>query len=109
MSVRSTTQSRGAVYSRTTHQTVFRPGKPSKKLSFQFGPPQGLKARVRFGPGRSRRRFAHTARPIGGVKIAQPIVSTDLVLEESPITLALAASLVDNAGGLLSGSAAARA
>lgn len=74
-----------------------------KETVVSIWPSPGLEARVRFGPGQMR-AFALTARPIGGVKLAQPIVSTDLVLEESPITLTLAASLVDNAGGILSGS-----
>src|SRR5207248_2138955 len=49
----------------------------------------------RSGPGQMR-VWARTARPLGGVQIATPIVTRELALEQSPIKLTLAASLVDN-------------
>jgi hypothetical protein len=59
--------------------------------------------KLRFGPGQMR-VFAHTTRPIGGVRVAAAVVRKQLVLESDPITLSIAASVVDAAGGLLSGS-----
>ncbi|MCI0682058.1 MAG: hypothetical protein L0Y71_08140 [Gemmataceae bacterium] len=59
---------------------------------------------LRLGPGQMR-VFAETARPIGGIKVAAPVVTRDLVLEKSPIELHIAATLLDNKGGILSGSA----
>lgn len=60
--------------------------------------------RILFGPGQIR-TFAQTNRPIGTIKAAAPIVNRDLVLEKSPIELHIAATLLDNKGGILSGSA----
>src|SRR5205807_373963 len=40
----------------------------------------------RFGPGQMR-VFARTARPIGGIRVATPLVQRDLVLEREPITV----------------------
>jgi hypothetical protein len=56
------------------------------------------------GPGQLH-VLAHAARPIGGIKVASPLVTRDLVLEKSPIELHIAATLLDNKGGILSGSA----
>jgi hypothetical protein len=70
-----------------------------------FTPEQGTqKGKFRFGPGQMR-VWARTARPIGGVQAAAPVVTRELALEKEPIKLALAATLVDNNGRLLSGSA----
>jgi len=62
------------------------------------------KGTFRFGPGQMR-VFARTTRPIGGVRIATPVVTTDLVRNQSPIQLHVAATLVDTGGGILAGSA----
>ena len=72
---------------------------------FDERPKQGrLVQKFRFGPGQMR-VFARTAKPIGGVQIATPIVTTDLVRHESPIRLHLAFTLTDTEGGILAGSA----
>ena len=47
------------------------------------------------------RAFARTARPIGGVKIGTPEVLRELVREESPIRVLLAAALMDDQGRVL--------
>src|SRR5262249_27234386 len=58
----------------------------------------------RFGPGQMR-AFARTARPVGGVRVATPVLHRELVKEKEPIRVDLAATLVDDRGGVLSGSA----
>ncbi len=58
----------------------------------------------RFGPGQMR-VFARTARPIGGIRAAAPVVVRELAREEQPIRVDIAASLLDSKGSLLSGSA----
>src|SRR5262249_21894879 len=63
-----------------------------------------LVGQFRFGPGQMR-VFARTARPIGGVRIATPVVTRELALETAPIRVDIAATLVDAQGGVLSGSA----
>jgi hypothetical protein len=63
-----------------------------------------LSGRFRFGAGQMR-VFARTARPIGGVRAATPTVTRELSQEQSPITLDVAATLVDDKGRVLSGSA----
>ena len=65
---------------------------------------RALTARVRFGPGQMR-VFARAARPIGGVRVAAPLVSSDTTAADSPLHVELSALLVDTAGGVLSGSA----
>ena len=62
-----------------------------------------LAGAFRFGPGEMR-VFARTAHPIGGVRIADPVVVRELVLEESPLRLDLAANVVDTEGRPVSGS-----
>ncbi len=62
-----------------------------------------LSGEFRFGPGQMR-VFARTARPIGGVRVATPIVGQDLTLERLPLRVDIAASVVDQQGGVLSGS-----
>jgi hypothetical protein len=65
-----------------------------------------LGGKFRFGPGQMR-VFARTSRPIGvagGVKLARPVVTRDLVREKAPIVVKLAASVVDDKGDILSGS-----
>jgi len=63
-----------------------------------------LKATLRFGPGQMR-VFARTARPIGGVAALTPAVTIDYTANEKPIRVEIGASLLDNAGAVLSGSA----
>ena len=74
-------------------------GGPVKEFS-----PQGsqLVGNFRFGPGQMR-VFARPARPIGGLLAATPAVRQDLVRDVAPIRVELAATLVDDRGGLLSG------
>jgi hypothetical protein len=63
-----------------------------------------LTGSFRFGPGQMR-VFARTERPIGGVRLATPLITRDFTQEKSPIQVELAATLVDTAGRTLSGSA----
>ncbi|OPZ30411.1 MAG: hypothetical protein BWZ02_00796 [Lentisphaerae bacterium ADurb.BinA184] len=56
----------------------------------------------RFGPGQMR-VFARTARPIGGVRVAAPIVHRDLAAAGNAVSLAVSAVVVDTAGGALGG------
>jgi hypothetical protein len=63
----------------------------------------GVTGKFRFGPGQMR-VFARTARPVGAVRVATPIVSRDLTREKAPIQVALGVSVTDNTGQLLSGS-----
>jgi hypothetical protein len=66
-----------------------------------------LEAQFRFGPGQMR-VFARTARPIGSVKAAAPVLHRDYTQQQAPIRLDIAAALLDAKGGLLSGSAPLR-
>ncbi len=59
-------------------------------------------ATLRFGPGQMR-VYAVTARPIGGVRLAEPQLSRDLVQERAPVQLHLAGSVVDDRGEILAG------
>ncbi len=75
------------------------------------GPAQGfakaggkLTANFRWGAGQMR-AYARTARPIGGVAVATPVVSYDLTQTESPIALHINAVLLDAQNGILVGSA----
>jgi len=75
------------------------------------GPAQGfvkkgnlLSADFRWGIGEMR-AYARTARPIGGVKVAVPLVTRDLTLDKDPIKLNISATLVDTQNGILAGSA----
>jgi hypothetical protein len=65
---------------------------------------QGSKGHFRFGPGQMR-VFARTARPIGGIRVATPVLARDLAKEQAPIQVAISAALIDNKGHILSGSA----
>jgi hypothetical protein len=58
---------------------------------------------LRFGPGQMR-VFARTARPLGSVRAATPILSRDLTLAADPISVQLCASVLDTASRLVSGS-----
>ncbi len=63
----------------------------------------GTKGEIKFGPGQMR-VFARTARPIGGVAVSAPVVSRDTLLADKPIRLCIAASVLDEKGGIISGS-----
>jgi hypothetical protein len=54
------------------------------------------------------RVFALTARPIGAVSVATPVITHDLTQAKAPITLRFAATVLDSKGGVLSGSAPLR-
>jgi len=62
------------------------------------------KAAFRFGPGQMR-AFARTARPIGGVQVATPLVTRDLSAAANPLRFTINATLVDTKNAVLSGSA----
>ncbi len=65
-----------------------------------------VSGKFRFGPGEMR-VFARTARPIGpfgGIKLARPVVTRDLVLEKAPVEVKIAATVVDEKGDILTGS-----
>jgi hypothetical protein len=57
----------------------------------------------RFGPGQMM-VFARTARPIGGVKVGAPVLRRDFSQVKEPIHLDISAAVLDDKGGLLSGS-----
>ena len=79
-----------------------------KKRSWGRGSRQGtLTGTFRFGPG-AMKVFARTARPIGSVRAARPVVHRDYTLSNMPIRLDTGATLLDNQGRLLSGSAPLR-
>ena len=64
-----------------------------------------LKAAFRFGPGQMR-AFARTARPIGGVQVATPVLFRDTTTTgNAPFRISFNATLVDNKNMVLSGSA----
>jgi hypothetical protein len=75
-------------------------GGPVPELKSKDGKLAGT---IRFGPGQMR-VFARTARPIGAVRLATPVLRRDLVQEREPIQVEIAATLLDAAGGKLSGS-----
>jgi hypothetical protein len=66
-----------------------------------------LQGQFRFGPGQMR-VFARTARPIGGVRVGTPIVRRDYTQRQAPLRIDLAATLLDEKGDILSGSAPLR-
>jgi hypothetical protein len=59
-----------------------------------------LAGNFRFGPGQMR-VFARTACPIGGVRVATPVLHSELVRDVAPLRVDVAAALVDERGGLL--------
>jgi hypothetical protein len=61
----------------------------------------------RFGPGQMR-VFARTTTPIGGIQISTPIVRRDFSRAEAPLTVDIAAALLDKKGRFISGSAPLR-
>jgi len=61
--------------------------------------------KVDFAPG-DMKVFARTARPIGGVLVFAPVFNTDLTREgAAPISMTLAAALMDDKGKAISGTA----
>jgi len=63
----------------------------------------GPSADLRFGPGQMR-VWARTARPIGSIKAAEPLLQRDYT-GKSPLGVQISAALLDTSGGLLSASA----
>jgi len=76
---------------------------------FQESTPRDNKrfGKFRFGPGQMR-IFARTTRPIGSIKTSTPILRRDYTSESAPISVEIAAVLLDDKGGLLTGSAPLR-
>lgn len=68
---------------------------------------QVLSSSFRFGPGQMR-VFARTARPIGSVKAGASGVVRDTTNAANPFGLEISAVLLDDQGGLLTGSAPLR-
>ena len=62
-----------------------------------------LNGEISFGAGEMR-VFARTARPIGKVFVANPLISRDLTLEKAPLFFTINAMVLDNSGDLLVGS-----
>jgi hypothetical protein len=62
-----------------------------------------LVGRFRFGPGQMR-VFARSQRPIGSVRVSTPVLERDYTSATNPISLNIAAAVVDERGGLISGS-----
>ena len=62
-----------------------------------------LSAELPFGPGQMR-VLARTTRPIGGVAVGGPALRRDYTLAQSPLSLDFGAAVLDDRGGLLSGS-----
>jgi hypothetical protein len=79
-------------------------GGPVPEFRKPTEPEPGRSGRFRFGPGQMR-VFARTARPLGGVRLATPLLSSKLSDERSPLTLDVSATLVDDKGRTLAGSA----
>jgi hypothetical protein len=62
-----------------------------------------LVGRFRFGPGQMR-VFARSQRPVGSVRVSTPVLERDYTSATNPISLNIAAAVVDERGGLISGS-----
>ena len=67
----------------------------------------GLDGTFRFGAGQMR-VFARTARPIGGVDLMSPVVSSDFSAKTDPVHLEIGAVLMDDQKQALCGSAPMR-
>ena len=61
-----------------------------------------LQAEVRFGPGQMR-VFARTARPVGSVRIATPVLHRDFARTESPLAIEIRSVVEDVEGGIVAG------
>lgn len=68
------------------------------------GQMNGLQGHFRFGPGQLR-VFARTARPIGGIKVAPPVVTRNFTSATEPLGVDIATTLLDDHGAVLGGSA----
>ena len=66
-----------------------------------------LTGSFRFGAGEMR-AFARTTHPIGGVRIATPVLFRDFTVAQNPIHVTIKATLVDQSNNVLSGSAPLR-
>ena len=77
-------------------------GGPAAELEKKGGK---LSARFRFGPGQMR-VFARTARPIGRVAVAAPVVLRDYTKAEQPLSVELSATVLDDQAspGIVAGS-----
>jgi hypothetical protein len=81
---------------------AIRGGKPEEFLPAPGK--KGLIGKFGFGPGQMR-VWARTARPIGGIQVAAPVITRELVLTQEPIKLDISAVLLDNKNRLLCSSA----
>ena len=63
-----------------------------------------LVGQFRFGPGQMR-VIARSARPIGGVRVGVPDLYRDYTVAQAPVHIDFTATLVDTAGGVISGGA----
>jgi hypothetical protein len=79
-------------------------GGEAREFTAQAG---ALTARLRLGPGQMR-VFARAARPIAGVRVSTPVPGCDLTLDPAPRAVGFSAVLVDDRGGIVSGSAPLR-
>ena len=61
-----------------------------------------LAGRFRFGAGQMK-VFARTARPIGGVQVATPVIFCDYTVAQDPIRVEIGAAVVDSQEQVLSG------
>ena len=75
-------------------------GGPAAGLEKQAGQMTGT---FRFGPGQMR-VFARSARPIGSVGVFAPVVRRDYTITDAPLTVELAAAVLDKNRGALGGS-----
>jgi hypothetical protein len=76
---------------------------PVHELKSKVEPEPGRPGRFRFGPGQMR-VFARTARPLGGVRLATPLLTRKLADERSPLALDVSATVIDSSARTLSGS-----
>jgi len=75
-------------------------GGPVRELATKGERVQGV---FHFGPGQMR-VFARTAQPIGRVKVATPLLHRDYTQAVAPLHIDVRAVVLDDKGGLLSGS-----
>ncbi len=94
-------QSRNAM--KATSATIALPADGKTVYDAMQGGPAKAKEKYDFGCGQMR-VFALTSRPIGAVSVATPAITNDLTQMKNPISLRLAATVLDNKGGVLSGS-----